>query len=307
MTKLPTISIIVTTYQREQLLKETLISILNQTYTDFELIVVDNHSDYNFLESIDSIGDDRIKPFQNQNNGVIAVNRNYGIQRAKGQYIAFCDDDDLWHPDKLKLQVDAMQDSSLNVVGCELNLMSNKKSFNGYANVIRGMSKAFADEIILTEEYIKQEKDIALSSALVRREVAVRLNGFDEDKNLVGNEDYEFWLRILLDKDKSIRVLGQKLVDYRVHISGYSNTFNTNDMSYVNKMKLAFDKNNEALKKYDIESQLEQLKRKRGRGSVKRAYLGNEITLSEAVRNHNVGYITAIDWMLRKRIKSVLN
>ena len=87
----PLISVIVTTYNRKRLLKQTLDSILNQTFTDFELIVVDNYSDYNFISYIKSFNDKRIKSFQNKNNGVIAVNRNYGIIKAQGKYIAFCD------------------------------------------------------------------------------------------------------------------------------------------------------------------------------------------------------------------------
>ena len=73
------LSVIVTTYNRPSLLNETIKSILNQTFVDFELIVVDNFSNYNFFQLIKSYNDKRIKAFQNQNNGVIATNRNYGI------------------------------------------------------------------------------------------------------------------------------------------------------------------------------------------------------------------------------------
>ena len=93
---MPKISVIVTTYNRKELLKETINSIINQTFKDFELIVVDNNSNYNFLSEIKSFDDERIVAFQNNNNGIIARNRNFGIMKSKGEFIAFCDDDDLW-------------------------------------------------------------------------------------------------------------------------------------------------------------------------------------------------------------------
>ena len=101
----PLVTVVVTTYNRKELLKETIDSILNQTYTNFELIVVDNFSNYDFLKHVKSFEDKRIIAFQNQNNGIIAVNRNFGIKRANGDYIAFCDDDDLWLPNKLETQI----------------------------------------------------------------------------------------------------------------------------------------------------------------------------------------------------------
>ena len=62
----PLVSVIVTTYNRKEMLKETILSILNQTYSNFELIVVDNFSDYDFFNFIKSFEDSRLKPFQNK-------------------------------------------------------------------------------------------------------------------------------------------------------------------------------------------------------------------------------------------------
>ena len=104
----PLVSVIVTTYNREGFLKESISSILAQTFTDFELIVVDNYSKYDFFKVIGEFDDPRIRPFQNANNGIIAVNRNFGISKASGKFLAFCDDDDLWMPDKLKFQMDIL-------------------------------------------------------------------------------------------------------------------------------------------------------------------------------------------------------
>lgn len=126
--KIPLVSVIVTTYNRKELLKETIDSILSQTFTDFELIVVDNYSNYDFIEYIKSFNDLRIRPFQNQNNGIIAINRNIGINNARGEYIAFCDDDDLWKPNKLKIQYSFLIENNNYIgVGCQSDFLVLRK------------------------------------------------------------------------------------------------------------------------------------------------------------------------------------
>ena len=96
----PLVSVILITYNRECFLKETIDSILAQTYRNFELIIIDNFSDYDFNALVNSYHSNKIRAFQNQNNGIIAINRNFGIERARGNYLAFCDDDDIWYPNK---------------------------------------------------------------------------------------------------------------------------------------------------------------------------------------------------------------
>ena len=71
------VNIIITTYNRPELLSKTILSILSQTYYNFELIIIDNFSNYDFFKLIHNFNDDRIKGFQNQNNGIISINRNY--------------------------------------------------------------------------------------------------------------------------------------------------------------------------------------------------------------------------------------
>ena len=110
------VSVVVTTFNRKDLLKETLESILAQTYQDFELIVVDNYSNYDFNALIESFKSDKIRAYQNQNHDVIATNRNFGIEKAKGEYIAFCDDDDLWMPDKLEKQMKCASEHDVDLI-----------------------------------------------------------------------------------------------------------------------------------------------------------------------------------------------
>jgi glycosyltransferase involved in cell wall biosynthesis len=200
----PFISVIVTTYNRKNLLKETIDSILNQTYDNFELIVVDNYSNYNFLKYITSFDDDRIKAFQNKNNGNIALNRNFGIKKAIGEYIAFCDDDDLWFPKKLEIQLNHFTDKIIGM-GTEIVLI-DKDSV-----IIQDRSKP-KDSTLYFNNLIKF-KSIPLSSLIVRS------NGllFDENKSFIAVEDFDFQLNLAKYSKKPILKLGEAMVYYRIN------------------------------------------------------------------------------------------
>lgn len=204
--KKPKVSVIVTTYNREKYLKETIQSILNQTFTDFELIVVDNFSNYNFFEVIESFNDSRIKPFQNQNNGIISVNRNFGLKQVLGEYVAFCDDDDLWLPDKLRLQI---TEAKKNTIVYTRRFIVN------------------ADSSILREETLKPYKhqshiywknNITLSSVLLFMNDDVV---FDENKSLIGVEDYALWVK-LINSGYSFSLVDKTLIKYRISSNNYS-------------------------------------------------------------------------------------
>ena len=103
--KSPLVSVVLTTYNRADLISETIESILSQTFRNFELIVVDDGSTDNTEEVVRSYNDERVHYIKTDNWGGPAKPRNIGIKKAKGEYIAFCDDDDLWLPNKLEVQL----------------------------------------------------------------------------------------------------------------------------------------------------------------------------------------------------------
>ena len=227
----PLVSIIVTTFNRKELLKETIHSIINQTFKDFELIVVDNFSDYDFFEYINSFKDNRIRPYQNSNDGIIAINRNYGIKKVKGEYIAFCDDDDLWYPDKIQKQV-----------------LSLKKSNN---KMIFSMQKEFGETSIFsirfginpipfrvktsTEDLIKNNC-IPLSSVLLEKSIINEVGVFNEDGIFLAVEDNELWIRI--SKLYKIDFLPEVLVLHRNH----NNNFFDLSKNIIDKRKAIIEK-----------------------------------------------------------------
>ncbi len=105
---MPLISVIIPAYNSEKTIGDTIESVLNQTFSDFELIVINDGSKDRTLEIVSNIQDPRIKVFSYPNAGV-CVSRNRGFQIATGKYVSFLDADDLWTPDKLEAQLKALE------------------------------------------------------------------------------------------------------------------------------------------------------------------------------------------------------
>lgn len=99
------VSIIMPSYNTASYIRETIQSVLNQTYKSWELLIVDDCSTDNTDEVVCTITDSRIKYFKNEKNSGAAVSRNKALREAKGQWIAFLDSDDLWMPEKLEKQI----------------------------------------------------------------------------------------------------------------------------------------------------------------------------------------------------------
>ncbi len=232
----PLVSVIVTTYNRRELLGRTLKSILNQTYTNFELIVVDNFSNYDFFEYINSFADERIIPFQNANNGIIAVNRNFGIGKARGEYLAFCDDDDLWMPDKLERQISIINEKGVDLVCTNLTRFSNS---------IESVSVKNAIDSVVTLSQLLRKNPIATSSVLVKNTNRIH---FSESKTLVTVEDYELWLRLYMEGTK-IYYLGIPALYYREYAQNTSSGKNKvllpiRRIGVISEIKINYDLGN---------------------------------------------------------------
>lgn len=106
------ISIVMPSYNTEKYISESINSVLAQTYTNWELIIVDDCSTDNTDEIIKPfLSDERIKYLKNEKNSGAAISRNYALREAKGKYIAFLDSDDTWEPEKLEKQVRFMEEN----------------------------------------------------------------------------------------------------------------------------------------------------------------------------------------------------
>lgn len=197
------ISVVVTTYNRSDIVGETILSILNQTYQNFELIVVDDGSTDNTEESIKFFKDKRIQYIKTDNWGGPARPRNIGIKHAKGEYIAFCDDDDIWMRNKLDVQMIKIEETQCDLVS------SNTLYFENTISNIVGKSK---NRKIKNFGDLIAENQINTSTVLVRNTKDLF---FKEDKNLIAIEDYALWLELFI-KGMSFEFISEPLAFYRI-------------------------------------------------------------------------------------------
>lgn len=184
------ISIIIPTYNRGYIIKDSIKSILNQTYTDFELIIVDDGSTDNTTDVVKSIKDKRIKYIKYENNKGACYARNVGIKAAKGDYITFHDSDDYCFEDRIKLQYENIIKNNSDFDFCDFDSYCNNKL------VFHSMNKKIT-KLIKTKGYYYAacyQNYIGTPTILVRKEV-LKNNLFDE--NLPRFQDYDLVLRIL--------------------------------------------------------------------------------------------------------------
>ena len=103
------VSIIMPSYNTAKYIKNSVNSVLAQTYQNWELLIVEDCSTDNTMEVLSTFDDERIKVFVNERNSGAALSRNFALRQAKGRWIAFLDSDDIWHPQKLEKQIAFME------------------------------------------------------------------------------------------------------------------------------------------------------------------------------------------------------
>ena len=180
------ISVIIPVFNGEKTIEETINSILNQTFKDIEIIIINDGSTDATLEIIKNISDSRIKIFSYPNAG-LSASRNRGIDRAKGEYISFIDADDLWTPDKLELQWQALQSNPQAAVAYSwTDYIDESSKFLKSGRRIKINGDAFSK--LLITNFLENG-----SNPLIRQE-ALEIGGFDE--SLAAAEDKDMWLRL---------------------------------------------------------------------------------------------------------------
>jgi len=195
-TRNPVVSVIIPTYNRAEDLKRAIDSVLKQTFQDFEILIIDNHSSDATDEMISHINNATIFVHKINNRGIIAASRNLGIKAARGKYIAFLDSDDWWTVDKLNRSVEEL-DKGMDLVYHDLFLVKKLKEKKYFEKVgVRSLDKAVYDDLL------RNGSAIPNSSVVVRTELLRKINGLSEDIRLIAAEDYECWLRLSLITDK---------------------------------------------------------------------------------------------------------
>lgn len=214
------VSVIITTYNAAKYIEETINSVLEQTYQNFEIIIVDDSSTDDTLKVIENIKDSRIYIYKIEHSGRPAIPRNFGIKKAKGNFTAFLDGDDIWTKNKLEEQIkyfkkftDAIFIYSASVTFGKVNF------FSPHYEVLPLLFNAAKSK----EELINSGNTISCSSVIAKTNLLREINGFDEDKELKAIEDYDLWLR--LSDMGNFYFIPKILVKYRVHESQTSGSW----------------------------------------------------------------------------------
>lgn len=186
------ISVILPTYNRAYILDTAVKSVLAQTYPHFELIIIDDGSTDNTEEIAMSYQDERIKYFRIKENAGQAKARNFGVERARYDYIAFQDSDDVWHPEKLTKQMKEML-----LASPEVGFVYHKIRYdmgNGCVAILPFEHIALEKKSGNIFDQLLYDNLVPCPSVLVKKECFLRTGGFDETMKSL--EDYDLALKL---------------------------------------------------------------------------------------------------------------
>ena len=194
----PLISVVIPTFNRSKVLERAINSVLHQTYSNLECIVVDNNSTDETNIILDNIIDKRLKILKINNSGIVAKSRNLGMSESKGEYIAFLDSDDWWRLEKLEYSVKELE-KGFDLIYHHLLIMRERNDSNIFS---RKLIKARGTGNNTFEYLIKKGNPIPLSSVVIKKDVINSINGFNENPEIVGGEDFLSWILLARKKYK---------------------------------------------------------------------------------------------------------
>ncbi len=246
---MPRFSVIIPIYNKEKDVETTIKSVLNQTYVDYEVILVDDGSTDNSLNIVNAIEDDRIQIFTKQNEGV-SKTRNYGITKSKAEYIAFLDADDYWYPNHLETLhrlIKKFPEETWYATAYEKRFYTNFKSPMNSPILTKG--KDWSGKIDNYFKYCLVDSLAWTSAVCMKKDFLSALDGFDFMITHGAGEDTDLWIRAAL---KSPLIFSN-------NITATHNLDGTNRISNTPTLKRTYmdldnyeddSKNNSYLKKY---------------------------------------------------------
>ena len=231
----PLVSIVMPTYNHDKFIIEAIESVINQTYRNIELIIIDNYSMDNTENIVKSYvsKDSRIIYKKHRNDGIIAISRNIGIKEASGNYIAFIDSDDFWLNNKIERVIEFFNKYPYVDLVChdEFHIYENDK--NSIKKSKNGPYKKYFDLLF-------KGNALSTSAVVLKKSKVFEAELFSEDKNFVTAEDYDLWLK--LSRICSFEYLNETLGTWRVHEKSLSKNIEKHAASILNVINSHFDK-----------------------------------------------------------------
>jgi len=226
---LPLVSVIIPAYNAEQFVERTLNSVLNQTYQNLEVIVVNDGSHDRTAEIVSEIAqrDDRVTLLHQANSGVAAA-RNLAIQYSSGEFIAPIDADDLWHPQNIAKQVNCALEG-----GASVGVVYAWSIYIDETDALLGGFRAFSITKNVFQTLVCHDFLGNASASLIRRSCLEKVGSYNTDlrvQNAQGCEDWDLYLR--LAKYYQFQVVPEFLVGYRKLSSSMSRNYTAMANSY---------------------------------------------------------------------------
>ena len=236
--KSPKVSVVMSVYNGEKYVEEAITSILNQTFADFEFIIIDDCSTDASAKIIRSFSDSRIKYIRNTHNIKLAASLNKGIQAASGEYIARMDADDISLKHRLQKQVDFLDNHvNVGVVGAWVESFGNSGCIMKYPSDFRTIFYAF----------ILQINILAHPVAMIRKSIMID-NNIWYDPKFTTSQDYKLWNDLKYVTE--ITNIQECLLKYRCHDNSLTFKMREKQLRYMNAVIVREFKNN--FGKFDI-------------------------------------------------------
>jgi glycosyltransferase involved in cell wall biosynthesis len=207
----PLISVVIPTYNRESTIEKALLSVLNQTYKNIEVIIIDDASQDKTHEVIKSYLSDKVLYFKLEKNGGVSDARNYGIKKSHGEYIAFQDSDDEWYSSKLEKQIAVInQDDSVGLVYCRFKKILDKSTYDIYPKHSEALLYGDLKSVLIDHNII------GTPTMLIKKKVLDDIGLFDT--KMIQYEDWDLALRVSIKY--SIGFVDEVLVDSHMSSKG---------------------------------------------------------------------------------------
>ncbi len=211
----PLVSVIIPAYNCSEYIAESVDAVLSQTFSDFEIVIVNDGSDDTpELERALEPYMDRITYVLRKNGGAGAA-RNSGIRIARGEYLGFVDGDDIWYPEFLEKQLAALREKGCDMINCDALFFGDTAPGRTF------FGKLPAKSPVTTESLIRGESNLILSGTLIKKAAVVENGMFRDERLELAFEDYELWFRMCKNGVR-IEYNREILLGYRVHKSNSS-------------------------------------------------------------------------------------
>ena len=216
------VSVIIPYYKKRNFIKETIISVINQSYDYLEILIIYDDTNLNDLEFLLEISklDNRIKIINNNKRLGAGLSRNKGIEQSNGKYIAFIDADDTWVSDKLKDQISFMKKNGNQISHTSYFIIDEKKKIIGQRK---------ARDLLSINEILKS-CDIGLSTVIIEKKVIIKTGA--QFPQLITKEDFVFWLTLMKKN--------YKFYAYDSNLTNWTDSKNSLSSSTIQKLADGF-------------------------------------------------------------------